>query len=132
MITLISRWELLDGCPARLKEELDGLADKVRAAEPDTLMYLVHLPAPGPLDAQNNPIEPPPPPIPLAEQNEVIFVEIYKNEVAFSRHVKGSTFQAFLKGYSQYFKQDPKRPGWPITKNVALERVSGFIRNAAD
>lgn len=132
MITLISRWELLEGCPVLLKSELDGLAEKVRAAEPDTLMYLVHLQAPGPLDAQSNPIEPPPAPIPLAEQNEVIFVEIYKNEVAFSRHVNGPIFQAFLKGYSHYFKQDPKRPGWPITKNASLERVCGFIRDAAD
>lgn len=132
MITLISRWELLDGCPTQLKHELDSLADKVRAVEPDTLMYLVHLRAPGPLDSSNNPVEPPPPPIPLAGQNEVIFLEIYKDEVAFSRHVNGPVFQAFLKGYSKYFKQDPERPGWPVTQNTVLSRVSGFIRSAAD
>ncbi len=30
MITLISRWQLLDGCPTELKRELDSLADKVK------------------------------------------------------------------------------------------------------
>jgi quinol monooxygenase YgiN len=132
MITLISRWELLDGCPTHLKDELDSLANKVKAMEPDTLMYLVHLQAPGPLDASNNPVEPPPPLIPLAGQNEVIFLEIYKDDVAFSRHVNGPVFQAFLKGYSQYFKPDPERPGWPVTNNTVLSRVSGFIRTTAD
>ncbi len=132
MITLISCWELLDGCPTQLKDELNSLAGKVMAAEPDTLMYLVHLQAPGPLDASNDPIEPPPAPIPLADQKEVIFLEIYKDEVAFSRHVNGPVFQAFLSEYSKYFKQNPEKPGWPITKNAPLSRVSGFIRNAAD
>ncbi|PPS29087.1 hypothetical protein BVY11_01215 [Pseudomonas amygdali pv. morsprunorum] len=132
MITLISRWQLLDGCPTELKRELDSLADKVKKAEPDTLMYLVNLPAPGPLDASNKPIEQPPSPIPLAAQNEVVFLEIYKDEVAFSRHVNGPVFQAFLKGYSKYFKQNPEKPGWPVTLNTPLDRVSGFIRNIAD
>ncbi|RMS40373.1 hypothetical protein ALP66_00049 [Pseudomonas amygdali pv. photiniae] len=132
MITLISRWQLLDGCPTELKRELDSLADKVKKAEPDTLMYLVNLPAPGPLDASNKPIEPPPSLIPLAAQNEVVFLEIYKDEVAFSRHVNGPVFQAFLKGYSKYFKQNPEKPGWPVTLNTPLDRVSGFIRNIAD
>ncbi|KJZ51351.1 MULTISPECIES: putative quinol monooxygenase [Pseudomonas] len=131
MITLISRWELLDGCPLDLKQALDGLAERVREKEPDTWMYMVHLQAPAPLDADNNPIEPPLPAIPLAQQTEVTFVEIYKDESAFSRHVKGSVFQSFLKEYSHYFKQDPARPGWPATLNTTLARVSGVIRDAA-
>ena len=131
MIYLISRWELLDGCPTNLKCELDCLGDKVRQVEPDTLMYLVHLQAPGPLDPYNNPLEPPPSPIPVAEQKEVIFLEIYKDEVAFSRHVNGPVFQAFLKEYGKYFKPDPDRTGWPITKNDVMTRISGFIRESA-
>lgn len=131
MLTLISCWELLDGCPAELKVELDQLAEKVQAAEPDTLMYCVHLESPNVLDASNNPIEPPPAPIPLSAQTTVTFIEIYNDEVAFSRHVNGPVFQAFLKAYGKYFKQDPERPGWPITKNASLTRVSGFIRSKA-
>lgn len=131
MISLISNWMLLDGCPPELKAELDILADKVMRAEPNTLMYLVNLQAPGPLDPYNNPIEPPPDPIPLAKQKQISFLEIYADEFAFSRHVNGPVFQAFLKEYGKYFRQDPNRPGWPTTDNAFFARVSGFIRPAA-
>lgn len=102
---------------------------QVKQAEPGTLMYLIHLQAPEVLDAENNPIEPPPPPIPLEKQKEVIFLEIYEDEVAFSRHVNGNVFQSFLKEYVKYFKPNTKRTGWPITNNEMFDRLAGcFIR----
>jgi quinol monooxygenase YgiN len=132
MISLMSIWELIDGCPEELKRELEALGDKVKDAEPDTLLYLVHIQAPSPLDPNNNPIEPPPSPIPLLNQKEAIFLEIYKDEVAFSRHINGPVFQTFLKQYGKYFKPDPSRPGWPITKSGVFARISGFIRESAN
>lgn len=131
MISLTSQWELLDGCPPELKCELDGLAEKVKQAEPDTWMYLVHLQAPDSLDANGNPIEPPPLPIPLSKQTLVTFVEIYADAQAFSRHIKGEVFLSFLKDFGKYFKPDPNNPGWPITHNGSYTRVSGFIRAQA-
>ena len=132
MISLTSQWELLEGCPPELKCELDRLADKVKQAELDTWMYLVHLQAPDLLGTDGNPIEPPPPPIPLSQQTTVTFIEVYANAQAFSRHVKGEVFQTFLKDYGKYFKQDPDNPGWPITHNGYYTRASGFIRHQAE
>lgn len=129
MITLVSRWELLDGCPPALKCELDGLADRVKQAEPETLAYLVYQEAPGPLGADGKPIDPPPPPIPMARQTMVTFVEVYADVCAFTRHINGGVFQTFLKDFGKYFKQDPQNPGWPITQNGSYTRASGFIRH---
>ena len=131
MITLVSRWELLDGCPPALTCELDGLADKVKSAEPDTLAYLVYLQAPGPLDANGKPIDPPPAPIPMTEQTSVTFVEVYADACAFNHHLEGAVFQTFLKDFGKYFKQDPQHPGWPITQNGSYSNASGFIRPTA-
>lgn len=132
MISLTSKWMLKNGCPEELYQELAGLADTVKAAEPDTLMYMVHLDAPQCLDEDNNPIEPPPQPIALPAQRSVTFFEAYKDEVAFSRHVNGPVFQGFLKNFGHYFEQDSSSPGWPVTENGLYQQVSGFARSAID
>lgn len=132
MVVITSKWLLKDGCPEALYNELLTLAEKVKSAEKDTLMYMVHLDAPKALDKEANPIEPPPPPVPLNKQTSVTFFEAYKDEVAFSRHVKGPVFQTFLQAYSHYFEQNPNNPGWPITENGSYLQVCGFARTAID
>lgn len=128
MIFLISIWELKAGCPEELAFTLQHLAEEIRETEKDTLAYNVSLTGPDVLDADNNPIEPPPQPIPLQEQTQVTFIEAYKDEAAFSQHVNGVPFQTFLKNNLHYFKTSPDNPDWPLTHNTMLDRQSGFAR----
>ncbi|MBB5020469.1 hypothetical protein HNQ59_003789 [Chitinivorax tropicus] len=130
MILLTSRWELLAGCPPALKAELDGLPERIRQDEPETLLYQVNLQAPAPLGADGAPIEPPPPPIPLDKQQYVTFMEMYADAQAFSRHIHGPIFQRFLQDFGHCFRQDPAKPGWPITQNNTYLPLSGFHRPA--
>jgi len=126
-VSLVSRWQLLDGCPPELFHELNELADKVKK-EPGTLMYLVNLQAAEPLNSENQPIVPQPSELPLAQQTEVVFIETYKNSQAFSDHVNGEIFTQFKNKTLQYFKPDPINKNWPLTKTEFLTRRSGFIK----
>ena len=128
-ISLISKWQLLDGCPKVLKEQLDGLAAKVNA-EAGTLMYLVNVQQSAPLNHEDKP-KTDIASIPLALQTEVVFIEIYKNAEAFSRHVTGKVFTEFRHSTLQYFKPDPNRDDWPLTRTEFLSRCSGFIKPQA-
>jgi quinol monooxygenase YgiN len=127
-VALTSTWHFAQGCPPELAEALRELPDKVKAAEPETLTYIVHLNANAALDGQAEPIEPPPAPIPLDQQQSVTFYEVYATPEAFSRHVQGEVFQTFKARFLRYFKPDPSRPGWPITTNANLQRLAGFVR----
>lgn len=128
MITLVSKWKLKNGAPQQLIENLKAVADKVKQSEPDTLMYLVNLPAPPPLGNNNQPQCPPPASIPPEQQKEVVFMEIYRDAEAFSRHINGPVFTAFRKANIQYFQESPANPGWPVTDTEFLARESAFIR----
>ena len=132
MIVLTSTWLLQAGCPPDLAQALAELPDKVRLSEPDTLTYRVHLQAPNCLGAGNLPLEPHPAPIPLDGQASITFFEVYASPEAFSAHVNGAVFQNFLSTYSHCFKQDPERPGWPITVNASLTPLAGFTRVPGD
>ena len=90
------------------------------------------LQAPNCLGAGNLPLEPHPAPIPLDEQASITFFEVYASPEAFSAHVNGAVFQNFLSTYSHCFKQDPERPGWPITVNASLTPLAGFTRVPGD
>lgn len=46
MISLTTTWTLKDGCPPTLRQAPRDLAVQVRAHEPGTWAYLVHLQAP--------------------------------------------------------------------------------------
>lgn len=127
-ICLISRWKLKNGLDEALLQTLQSLAAKVEAAEEHTLLYRVHLQANYPLDNKFDPLDPPAPNIPLSEQKEVVFVEVYKDAEAFSEHVKGTIFNEFLRSTLHYFQPDPTRGGWPVTENSMLGLQSGFER----
>ncbi len=125
MIVLISRWKLKNGCPADLVTTLESLADKVKAAEPDTLLYSVNLQARSPL---NQPSQLPAP-IPGSQQTEVDFFEIYKDAQAFAHHINGPVFTQFREQNIQHFYEDPEKPGWPNTETVFLDKQSMFVRS---
>ena len=125
-VSLVSRWKLKDGLDENLLEVLRALAGQVEAAEPDTLMYRVHLPTKFPLPSGSDAT------IPLAEQQYVIFVEIYRNAAAFAKHTQGDVFKAFLKDTADFFEPSPDRPGWPVTDTDFMTLVSGFARDAVE
>ena len=128
-ISLISKWQLRDGCPPELFHELNNLADTVKA-EPGTLMYLVNLQSAAPLGKNNQPIKPQPAELPLAKQTEVVFIERYKDSQAFSDHVNGKIFNDFKNRILQYFKVDPNNNTWPLTQTEFLTPRSGFIKDS--
>ncbi|MEO1582360.1 MAG: antibiotic biosynthesis monooxygenase [Pseudomonadota bacterium] len=125
-VCLVSQWKLKSGLDEKLLAVLQNLAGKVEAAEPDTLMYRVHLPTAFPLEEHGQPSNPPA--IPLADQKAVIFVEVYRNAAAFATHTQGDVFKNFLSSTLHYFEPDPDRPGWPVTETPFMELVSGFVR----
>lgn len=127
-VLLISKWQLLDGAPGCLIDILKKLASEVENAEPDTLMYRVHLQSTAPLEKDSLPKLPPPRPLSNESQKEVIFLEVYRDADAFSRHVLGDVFQHFLQEVRQYFKEDPDNAGQPLMQTEYLTLESGFAR----
>lgn len=125
-VCLVSRWKLKAGLNQELLATLQKLAGQVEAAEPDTLMYRVHLPTefPTPPDGA--------PPIPLAEQQWVIFVEVYRNPDAFATHASGDVFNTFLRTTADFFEPDPNRLGWPVTDTDFMSLVSGYVRDGIE
>ena len=99
-------------------------------AEPDTLMYSVHLPDKSPLNKNNQSLQTPPQVNP-SDAIEVVFFEIYKNADAFSKHVNGKAFTQFRTDNLHFFDEDPDSPGWPLTITEFLARESAFIRHEA-
>ncbi|MCM8535778.1 MAG: antibiotic biosynthesis monooxygenase [Lentisphaeraceae bacterium] len=122
MVSLISKWQLKDGCPKDLQKLLIDIAPKVKDSEDGTLMYSVHLTAKEPSDSASS--------CDLEKQTEVTFFEIYKDAEAFTLHVNGPVFTTFRKESLQYFKEDPNNKGWPITQTEFLNIESQFIRTA--
>ncbi len=128
MISLISKWQLKNGCSEDLKRALDKLVKEVYEHEADTLRYEINLSALYPLNTQNEPAQPPVAIIPLVEQQQVIFVEHYKNTNAFATHMNGPVFTKFRKEYLGHFYEDPNEAGWPATETIFLEYELGFDR----
>ncbi|MEO0576574.1 MAG: antibiotic biosynthesis monooxygenase [Pseudomonadota bacterium] len=126
-VSLVSRWKLKAGLDEELVGILRALAGRVEASEPDTLMYRVHLPTEFPLDQHGAPAHHEP--IPISEQKEVVFVEVYRNARAFAAHTQGDVFKNFLATTIHYFEPDPNRPGWPVTDTVFMSLMSGFERS---
>ena len=130
MIALFSRWQLDNGCPPILEQALQELAAVVKKEEPGTLIFSVNFPSPPP------PIGPPPEygvvpeeakVIPIAEQEEIMLFEVYRDAEAFSTHLRGS-FAKFLLDY-RYLLKTPWQ-GHPVPKITYLAPHSIFVRQA--
>jgi hypothetical protein len=59
-----------------------------------------------------------------ADVSEIVFVESYADVSAFKAHLNGPLFTAFREQNLQYFKEDPTKPGWPITQTVFLDPIA--------
>ena len=92
MFALLTHWKLRDGCPPQLQAAIEELTRAIESEEPGTLFYSVSLPGPYP------PIGPPPEyavspevvPTPPRDMNELVFFEIYRDDKAFSDHLRGA------------------------------------------
>nr|WP_294934759.1 antibiotic biosynthesis monooxygenase [uncultured Flavobacterium sp.] len=113
MYPLISKWTILPDKESEALEALKALALKVKADEPDTLVYLMHTPDFSEIS------------LPTPPAGEVVFYEIYKNKEAFTAHVSGLTFTDFVKNYGHLFLSNY---GQPYVTLELLYLQEGFIR----
>ncbi|MFT6407673.1 MAG: quinol monooxygenase YgiN [Arenicella sp.] len=128
MVRLTSKWKLKNGLTPELLHNLAAVAELIQSKELGTLIYLIQLEAPFPLDSSGKVLAPLPRPIPNKQQTDITFIEAYRDAEAFSLHLNGSIFNDFLTDNLKYFKPDPKKPGWPLTDTHILELDAGFIR----
>jgi hypothetical protein len=116
-LSLISYWYIASNCETAALAALEQLAKDVRAAEPDTLSYLIHIPFRG----EGNSIQSLPPSVSCA----VLFFEIYRTPQAFLDHVNGPIFVNFVEQHGSLFVN---ANGKPFTTVEFLSRVAGFSR----
>lgn len=125
MVSLIARWYVREGQQAAAVAAVRALAEEVRAAEPDTLMYLVHVP-----DMAESSLPPP-------TDTEVFFVEAYASMDAFYAHLNGPAFTNFVKRYGRLFQYatgttaEGAAASIPFVQNQWLDRQAGFVRPQA-
>lgn len=125
MYPLISTWTIKEGSERQAVAALKRLAKQVNEQEPDTLVYLVHVPD------MRQPSLPTPPAL------QVVFFEIYRSKAAFDSHVNGPVFQGFLaKHVGLFLSTKVKCPDGgevtqPYTTVEFMRREAGFIRPEA-
>lgn len=115
---LVAKWTILPGNEEKAKTALIQLAKDVQENEPETLLYMVHIPN------FNEKSLPTPP------QGEVIFWEVYVDQDAFLKHINGSIFQNFVKTYGSLFLSDFSNPPQVFMTTEVLTQIEGFSRKA--
>lgn len=112
---------IIPGNEAEAYAALDALAAAVEKTQPDTWMYLLHMPN---LDPGTN-IYPPPTAV------QVAFVEGYKDFDAYKAHHSSQVMQDFVANSGAYFL-NMYGPTVPFFLMQGLEMIDGFIRPDAD
>lgn len=116
-VSLTSRWFIRAGCEVEVASAVTQLAGRVQAEEPDTLIYLAHMPCGDTVDLQS---------LPPSEPGLLLFFEMYRNPQAFVRHVHGPIFRQFVQQHGSLFVRTDR--GGPYTTVEFLSRHAGFIR----
>lgn len=116
MYPLIAKWTILPGNEEKAIEVLKKLAQDVQENEPDTLLYMVHVP-----NFKEKSLPTPP-------AGEVEFWEVYKDQLAFFKHINGTIFQDFVKNYGQLFLNDFNVPSQVFMTTKVLTQIAGFVR----
>lgn len=122
-VAVIAKWTILPGKQTEAVTAINALAEKVKAAESGTLVYLPHAVN---IEGYNNPVP---------YDGEIVFYEVYQDQDAFDVHLYGPNgkdnpsgpFTDFLKQYSHLFLCN-KNDGKPYMHVEALHLLSGFIR----
>jgi quinol monooxygenase YgiN len=117
MHTVLATWYLKPGKVEAGLAALQELVDSVRRDEPDTLGYLVHQ------GGEHS--------LPPTATEMVVFLEIYRDEPAFRKHIHGETFNAFLKAHGDLFVLNFDAKCGPFMEVATLDRIAGFLRPAA-
>ncbi len=117
MLTTIAIWYLNPETRSEGIAALRQLTKDVKKNEPDTWGYLVHS---GGADS-----------VPPCDDDTVVFVEIYKDEKAFKKHLsKKSAFSKFLKKSGHLFLSAPGSEN-PFFQVLNVDRIQGFLRPEA-
>jgi quinol monooxygenase YgiN len=116
MYPLTAKWTILPGNEAKATEALKQLAKDVQANEPDTLLYMVHVP-----NFKEKSLPTPP-------AGEVFFWEVYKDQEAFFKHINGPVFLNFVKTYGELFLNDFNTPSQVFMTTEVLIQLGGFAR----
>jgi quinol monooxygenase YgiN len=116
MYPLIAKWTILPGNEEKALAALKDLAAQVLDCETGTLVYAIFTP-----DFSKTSL-------PTRPAGEVTFIEIYESNDAFLAHIKGDTYNNFLKNYGQLFLNDFN--GKPFVTFEAMEKQAGFFRSA--
>jgi predicted enzyme related to lactoylglutathione lyase/quinol monooxygenase YgiN len=114
-VSLISRWFVKPGCGEAALKALTHAANEVRAREPGTLTYRVHVQHSG------DKLQSLPPVDPLS----ILFFEVYRDAQAFRDHLDGPTFTGFVRDHGHLFLQ---AGGGPYTTVDFLTLHAGFTR----
>lgn len=115
MLTLVAHWYVKPGKLDDAKAALAALEVAVKANEPGTWMYLIHVSAAGSL--------------PPAADGTVVFVEGYADAAALQAHLNGPAYTGFQKAHGDLFV--PAFSGGPFMLVEDLDRVAGFVRPQA-
>lgn len=113
-VSLISRWFVKPGCGEKALGALRRAADAVRAGEPDTLTYRIHVQHVGDLQS-----------LPPTDPLSILFFEVYRDAQAFRDHLGGPVFTAFVRDHGDLFVQ---AGGKPYTTVDFLTLHAGFTR----
>lgn len=116
MYPLTAKWTILPGNEEKAVAALKQLALDVQKNEPNTLLYMVHLPD------FNQKMLPTPP------AGEVVFWEIYKDQQAFFDHIGGPVFTDFVKNYGDLFLSDFNQPPQVFMLTEVFNTIGGFSR----
>ena len=123
MISVTAIWTILEGKKSEAIPALEALASKVQATEPGTLLYIPQsINTKGYSDPKPNP-------------NDIVFVEMYKDQAAFDFHLYGpngqddpsGTFVDFVKKYGDLFEWN-KTSDMPKMLVTSLNAFTGFVR----
>jgi quinol monooxygenase YgiN len=127
MISVTAIWTILEGKKSEVMPALEALASKVQATELGTLLYIPQsINTKGYSDPKPNP-------------NDIVFVEMYKDQAAFDFHLYGpngqsdpsGTFVDFVNDYGHLFEWN-KTADMPKMVVTALNAFTGFVREGMD
>lgn len=124
MIAFVVKWTIKKGYKQKAITGLKELAKNVEENEEGTLLYLVHTPDSIQFDCSDGRHQS----LPTPSKREVVFIEEYRDEEAFCKHVTGEAYTKFLQEYGECFLSDN---GGPYVSIEFLTRQAGFIRKEA-
>lgn len=111
-------WTIAAGKQAEAEAALAGLAREVEAKEPNTWMYLVHVP-----DREVSSFPP-------QGEGAVTFIEVYRDYQAFVEHVTGPVFNGFVAANGALFL-NMYGPSLPFMMSESLDPAAIFLRPEA-